>query len=210
MNYAESIQLLRRRLKEPLPGFAAHAQMLPEGRRINTLKWPQLFAKKSGVALILYPENNQTHSVLIERNIYNGIHSGQISLPGGRKEKNDKDLIATALRETYEEIGLPAASLEIIGVLSELYIPPSNFLVLPVIACTPEKPLFIPDTTEVQNIITYNTEILLDAATVGTKTFKGAFYSIEAPFYNVCGYSVWGATAMILSELQWLLNKNVS
>ena len=204
MNFNITISLLKKRLTLPLPGSNAHIEMLPQNRPIDFNSLKNTSFRDSGVALILYSKNNAAYSVLIERATYNGVHSGQISLPGGKKEETDIDLTETALRETEEEIGIKKNSIEILGSLSELYIPPSSFRVLPIVGCLKEHPIFEIEEKEVAHIIEYDIEMLLNQSFDKTKEFKGANYAIEAPYFDINGYSVWGATAMILNEFKKL------
>jgi len=205
MLFEEALNVLKRNLKKPLPARQAHKLMLPVNRILNIDLSINPFHKKSGVAVILYPENGQTNSILIERASYKGMHSGQIAFPGGKKEKIDKNLTETALRETQEEIGIKKENFNIIGCLSQLYIPPSNYMVQPVVFSLNEKPSFVPDEKEVNAVITYNIESLLKHSFDKKKIFTTTHYSIEAPYFDINGYTVWGATAMMLSELKILL-----
>ena len=196
------ILALENRLKLPLPGEKAHLKMaskirLKELQSIyNTSK-----AISSGVLILLYPEDNSIKTVLIERQKYDGVHSGQVSFPGRRQEEGDKSLIETALRESNEEVNTNPANVEIIGTLTELYIPPSNFLVLPIIGYLKTKPNLIPEKNEVAEIITADISFLFEKKLKKEKTINVRGYKIKAPYYDVQGHIVWGATAMILSEL---------
>jgi len=203
MNFNNTISLIKDNLRSPLPGSKAHNEMLTKNRPVSFNNLKNSF-KESGVTILLYPKLNSTYSVLIERPIYNGIHSGQISLPGGKKENFDLNLIETALRETEEEIGIKKESINILGCLSTLFIPPSNFMVLPVVGYLNTSPVFNIDKNEVKNIFEYEIEILKDKSILKTKIFNGANYTVEAPYFDINGHSVWGATAMILSEFKYL------
>jgi len=203
MHFSKVIDQIIKNINLPLPGINAHIEMSPPNRPVN-FNNANSFYKESGVTILLYPKLNKTYSVLIERPVYKGIHSGQISLPGGKKEEVDNDLIETALRETEEEIGIKKENINLIGNISELYIEPSNFMVLPVVAYLNFLPDFIIDTNEVKRILEYDIEILKNESLCKTKIFNGANYSVEAPYYDINGYAVWGATAMILSEFKKL------
>lgn len=207
MLFDDCLKIIRTNLTQPLPGAEAHKLMLPANRMLRINLNLKFISKKSGVAIIVYPENGQTYSVLIERASYKGVHSGQIGLPGGKKEDDDNTLIDTALREAEEEIGVSRKQLEVIGSLSDLYIPPSNFLVHPVVAVLHSPPVFVPDPAEVNKVITYNLDELLVQGHPPQKLFKGFYYSIEAPYFDIRGFTVWGATAMILNEFRWLLTR---
>ena len=132
---------------------------------------------------------------------YGGVHSGQVSFPGGRVEKSDTGLVQTALRESNEELGIPQEKVEILGNLTELFIIASNFTVLPVVGSLDFRPEFIPDEREVVEIIETPISNLLDSKVIKERGFEvGAGYSINAPYFDINGHHVWGATAMMLSE----------
>ncbi|MBN2238025.1 MAG: CoA pyrophosphatase, partial [Bacteroidales bacterium] len=135
----QNIHLFREKLTKAftkeLPGPKSHLELahLERVEEVKRLAKPKN-AKESAVLVILFPENDEIHLLLIQRTIYNGAHSGQISFPGGKVEETDVDYIHTALRETEEEIGLSVLSQQIVGKLSNIYIPPSNFVVEPFVA----------------------------------------------------------------------------
>jgi 8-oxo-dGTP pyrophosphatase MutT (NUDIX family) len=198
---------LRRRLQGVLPGYDAHERMMPVTRKTiyRDVVIPD-DAKKSAVLILLYPTADGLHFPLIERTEYPGVHSKQIGLPGGSWEEEDADYIATALRETEEEIGVNRHQIEVIGQLSALYIPPSNFWVQPALGFVPQVPSFIPDPSEVASIIETPLAVLTDPATAGESKIQhssGAYLTV--PSYIIQGHVVWGATAMMLSELSRLM-----
>jgi len=201
-DFQHFIQALENRFKLPLPGNKAHLKMASK-IRLEELKsiYNTSNAISSSVLILLYPENNTIKTVLILRQKYDGVHSGQVSFPGGRKEEGDNSLIETALRESKEEVNTNPANVKIIGILTELYIPPSNFLVLPVIGYLKTKPNLIAEKSEVAEIITEDISFLFDEKLKKEKIINVRGYKIEAPYYDVQGHIVWGATAMILSEL---------
>jgi 8-oxo-dGTP pyrophosphatase MutT (NUDIX family) len=135
--------------------------------------------------------------------VYDGVHSGQISFPGGKVETTDKDFKATALRETFEEIGVKPEAIEIIGQLTDFYISPSNFLVKVFAGYTLQKPVFIPDKKEVQSILVVDIDEFYDSNNIAEKEFYSTSRktSVFAPCYLVNGMEIWGATAMMLREL---------
>ena len=140
---------LRKRLTEPLPGVAATQQMsarLANGSRIRMNH--EAPPKEGSVMILLYPDEQTVRFPLIQRPEYPGVHSGQMALPGGKKEPGETE-IQTALRETQEEVGIHAAEIEVIGSLSSFYVFASNFQIHPVIGRLHRKPLFIPQEEEV-------------------------------------------------------------
>ena len=200
---------LQAELLSALPGVDAHLRLAPE-IRVNDIKsgiTPDQ-ALESAVLILLYPYNKKLYTVVILRNEYDGAHSGQISLPGGKAEKSDFDFKQTALRETEEEIGIVTAHVEIIGQLSRFYVRPSNFIIYPYIAYCAQRPDFHPDTTEVQRIIEIDIlkEINFEKVVTKTITFKNNLH-VSAPGFEISGEFMWGATAMIFSELLQVLNK---
>ena len=200
--FEEFISNLEKGLQGPLPGIKAQLMMASSSR----LRWIQQWmdtsgAKESSVLILLYPEGDNVKTVLILRPDNSGVHSGQVSFPGGRRELTDKNLFDTALREAYEEIGLERTEVKILGHLTNLYIPPSNFNVFPVVGYTPEKPSFRIDKTEVDHIIEIAIADLLDDRYRKVKDIKAGIFTIHAPCFEIDGVTIWGATAMIISEL---------
>jgi 8-oxo-dGTP pyrophosphatase MutT (NUDIX family) len=152
--------------------------------------------------LLIYPTvDDKARLVFIQRPTYDGAHSGQISLPGGRFEPADPSLEYTALRETYEEIGVPHDKVQVIGKLTDLFIPPSNFLVSPYVGVIAERPDFVIDRYEVEYVIEVDLEVFFNPSYCITKELQlRQGFSIKTPCYVVNGYTIWGATAMIIAE----------
>jgi 8-oxo-dGTP pyrophosphatase MutT (NUDIX family) len=205
------LEKLKDELLLSLPGVDAHLRLAPE-IRVNDIKegiTPD-HALESAVLIILYPFNQRLHTVVILRNEYDGAHSGQISLPGGKAEASDIDFIHTALREAHEEIGIIPSEMEIIGQLSRFYVRPSNFIIYPYIAYCARRPDFHPDPTEVQRIIEIDilNEISFEKIVNKTLTFRNNL-KVKAPGFEISGEFMWGATAMIFSELIHVM-KNVA
>lgn len=198
-------------LNGKLPGPSSHQKMASRVR-LNAMKsgTDTSTAIQSSVLILLYPNNNKIYSVFILRQTYDGVHSGQVSFPGGRTEPSDTSLVNTALREASEEINIAPDEVHILGTLTELYIPPSNFLVLPVLAYTHSRPDFKPDPFEVAEIIESDLSFLDDPALRKETTLNVRGVEIEAPYFEVQGKIVWGATAMILSELKDILSSITS
>ncbi|MCX6231434.1 MAG: CoA pyrophosphatase [Bacteroidetes bacterium] len=197
------IENLRLGLTKALPSAEAHQKMMPSSRRSDLISRPiNANTRQSSVLILFYPKQNELYTIFIKRQEYDGVHSGQIAFPGGKYEPDDKNLIYTALREANEEVGIDISSIEILGELSELFIPPSNYLVLPVVAYTERIPEFIPDIKEVNQIIEVSLNELLSTANISSFEFNGTGNKkIIAPCYIFNDHKVWGATAMIVSEL---------
>jgi 8-oxo-dGTP pyrophosphatase MutT (NUDIX family) len=203
------ISNLKERLDKPLPGLDAQLIMASRKRMkfpFNTVE--PLKAIPSGVLVLLYPSGNDIFFVLIRRPDYSGIHARQIGLPGGKFEKSDRSLTETAIREAREEIGIDPAKINVIGNLTILYIPPSNFIVTPTVAWSSERPEFTRDPREVDEIIEINLESFLDDTSVRVKRIK-LFPGLSSnfPCYYIDKNIIWGATAMILSEFRVILKE---
>lgn len=203
------VDRLERRLREPLPGENAQRLMAPrpvDERRFNFKQRPD--AKLGSVLILFYPDEGRIHLPFILRPTYEGAHSGQVSLPGGKHEPEDQDLLDTARRETQEEIGVDGNSIKLIGSLSEMYITVSNFKVLPVVGYIDHKPAFVPEIKEVERIIESPLDHLLDQQRRKEKDIVvGDNYVIRSPYFDIDGEVIWGATAMMLSELVTLINE---
>lgn len=203
------ISALRKRLLTPLPGRTAQLRMAHFGR-LDEITIPEN-TKKASVMILLYMKNEEWHTVLMRRTsrFKNDKHKGQVSFPGGQSEPTDIDKAATALRETEEEMGLPASSMNVLGALSPLYIPVSNFLVQPFVGYTEDTPNFIPDTTEVETIIETPLSALLAKENLKTTDLiiPEGFKLNDVPYFDVGGNVVWGATSMIISEFIQMLEE---
>jgi 8-oxo-dGTP pyrophosphatase MutT (NUDIX family) len=199
----DMIQFLRDQLKKPLPGPGAHVRMM-HGLRHYDHRVPQPDARKAGVLLLLFPADDLWHTVFIKRKMKIGVdaHSGQISLPGGKHEKNDPDLAYTAAREAEEEIGVNKHKLSMLGALSDLYIPVSNFHVHPFVGYVDYTPQFNLQDDEVDEVIPVSIEHLRDPKirqTVNITTPSGLELQ-DVPYFDLSGKILWGATAMIINE----------
>jgi 8-oxo-dGTP pyrophosphatase MutT (NUDIX family) len=194
---------LKEKLARPLPGLSSQLKMASVSRIIKdgNLVLPE-DVRKAGVLVLFYPCGHDLCIAFIKRAEYPGVHSGQISFPGGGREKHDKDITETALREAEEEIGVDRKLVTTIGNLSDLYIPPSNFLVTPVVGYTQTKPVFIPDPEEVETVLEISFDELVKADSKQEKEISiFPALNIKVPCYYVNGNVIWGATAMIISEL---------
>lgn len=164
---------------------------------------------KAGVLAVFYPnENDETFLALILRKTYRGVHSNQVGFPGGRVEESDRNLKHTALRETEEEIGIPQSQMKVIKKLSRLYIPPSNFWVYPYVGITYKTPVFVPQESEVEEILEVDIDDFMSENSLISERLSTSYArEIDVPAFKLRGKIVWGATAMILSELKDLLNE---
>jgi len=188
---------------EKLPGESAQLKMAPAFRGDFPEKGDPLHA---AVLIVLYPVGEELHVLFMKRNEYDGPHSGQVSFPGGAWEPQDHNLEQTAIRETREEMGIEEY-LEILGALTPLHIPVSNFLVFPFVAWLDKTPRFEPDRSEVQYVIEVPLKMLLDPVTRDSETIYHHNQAIQAPFYQVGKEKIWGATAMMLSEFLELASR---
>lgn len=202
-----SPQQIRQALSGQLPGENAHGKMMSYNRPIAAeAKTFEVKPKESAVMMMLYYESNELHTVFMLRPQNQGVHSGQISFPGGKREL-EESLIETAFRETYEEVGVRNNQIELLGELSEVYIPPSNFLVQPFVGFLNEKPTFIPNPDEVEKVITFPIRKLFSPETMGHKEVVIAKYNkrLTVPYFDVDGHALWGATAMIVAEFKQII-----
>ena len=203
------IERLKKRLELPLPGKEAHNKMLPlAADRSAIVGVANTTTKQGSVLILLYPKAGEVYFPLMLRPNYNGVHGGQISLPGGKKEKQDKDFIATAVREAEEEIGVRAEDISILGTLTTLYVTASNFSVVPVVGFARSTPSFNPNPYEVEAIIETSMKDLMNDDLVKVKALHVRGYDMEAPYFDIDGQIVWGATAMMLNEFKSILKNS--
>jgi 8-oxo-dGTP pyrophosphatase MutT (NUDIX family) len=205
--FTDFFENLKDDLKKALPGEKAHLKMAPG---IRDYFKPNTKSRKAGVLILLYPKNQELYVAFIRRTEYNGPHSGQISFPGGKAEKEDTNIIQTALRESWEEIGIDPKKVNIFGQLTQLHIPVSNFIVYPIIGRYESTPIFKADPNEVKEVIEVSLKDLLDPDNCTKKEFNYGEISFLAPIYKPNEITIWGATAMILSEFLEIVKKNKS
>ena len=204
------IQLVRERLKSDLPGRLAHLEMMSYLREsAEDIRNSVVEYREGAVMMLLHPQERGWSTVLIERNIYEGVHSAQIAFPGGKRDPEDIDLMFTALRETHEEIGVHGNDIEVIGELSEVYIPPSKFVVRPFVGVLKSPPVFNPDPREVANVFSWSIDDLLhqNAIKDATVAVGGDNMKLKVKAFEAEGRVVWGATAMMLAEFRHMLQK---
>lgn len=211
MKFDEFIKSLSKIENIQLPAEVSHFKMVPPFRQEFLKKQQEAIkkAKQAGVLALFYPDEIQkTKFALILRNTYNGVHSAQVGFPGGKFEKQDKSLEYTAIRETYEEIGVSPNVINVVKKISQIYIPPSNFYVQPFIGFTSTTPTFIKQEDEVEDILEIALDHFLDENSVITKKVSTSYsVEVEVPAFKLNGHVVWGATAMMLSEIKDLLKE---
>jgi 8-oxo-dGTP pyrophosphatase MutT (NUDIX family) len=199
---------LKNEILKGLPGTDVQWQMASSDRFVrNFPRTPGKDARIAAVLILIYPHNGTFYTLFMQRPEYDGVHGGQISFPGGKKEPEDADVIQTALREAYEETGVDPAKISIAGTLTPLFIPVSNMLVTPVIAWTSDKPDFNHKPEEVEFLIDGDLKILLDPSIVKTKPFEIRGELLDVKYFDYNGNTIWGATAMILNELLNIIRK---
>lgn len=196
---------IKNQLKKPLKGHHSHLKLAPPIRKaeLETQTAPPLDARKSAVMILLFHEADKLKVVFIRRSIYVGIHSGQIAFPGGRYEETDASVEFTAFREIEEEIGVKREQIELLGRLSDIYVSPSNFLISVFVGYMAQKPTYIPDEREVAEVLEIDFEAFLSPDVITEKSFfvPSSNQSFHAPCYQTTQCDVWGASAMVLSEL---------
>lgn len=201
------ISRIRAGLAKPLPGRAAQERMT--GRVIPLPEQLPDNVRDSAVLQLIYPVAGVPHMLFMRRTEDGRAHSGQISFPGGRWEAQDKDFRETALREANEEVGLQPGAVEVLGAMTPLYIPVSYFMVHPFVAWSDARPEYRPSADEVSEIIELPVDYLLDPANkIRTEVRPSSVPGLvlEVPAYRVPdGTIIWGATAMMLAELEALL-----
>jgi 8-oxo-dGTP pyrophosphatase MutT (NUDIX family) len=176
-------------------------------RNLRISDKPNEQTRQSAVCILLYPKADGWYIPLIVRPEYDGTHSGQVAFPGGKVEETDADVVATALREMSEEIGVTLSEVEVLGRLTPLFVFASNFMVHPIVAVTDQTPAFVPDPREVARILEVPVKDLLDESLRSEKEINVRGFRVQAPFFDFQGQTVWGATAMMLSEFAVLLNE---
>jgi len=207
--FGDFIQSLEKELQKPLPGEEAQLLMAPQHRKTELERYKNdTDYRASSVLIPLYYKEGAIFTTFIKRTKDKGVHSEQISFPGGKRDPEDISSEETAIREAEEEIGLKRENIKVLGALTELYIPVSQFRVLPYVAALDIIPEFEPNNFEVSEIIEERIEVLVDENIKGIKqitTSNGRI--INAPFFDIQGHIVWGATAMMLSEFISIIKK---
>ena len=200
-DFTTFIEKLKIQLQQPLPGKAAHDKMASDTRLKLKMPSPNERTRESAILILFYPYENEIYLPLILRPQYDGVHGGQMAFPGGRAEREDENLIRTAMREAQEEIGVRLTDITVIGQLTKLFIPPSNFFVQPVVGYMNHRPDFYPDAKEVDKVVEISLQEINNPKIIGRKTLNVRGVEIDAPYYKIQENTVWGATAMMISEL---------
>ena len=190
----------------PLPGKEAHIRLAPLQRRADMFpdNCPPPEAKESAVLVLLFPQGSdlmEWRVLIILRNSYNGVHSAQAAFPGGKMEKTDASFAHAALREADEEMGIKREDITPLSYLSQLYVPPSNFLIQPLLAVAKNEIKFSPDPREVAGYSLIPLKELNPQLAVYRKFQSPTGEWLDAPGFEYDGLFIWGATAMIISEL---------
>ncbi|MFV0540617.1 MAG: NUDIX hydrolase [Aestuariibaculum sp.] len=209
MNFNDFLKTVPKIKNITLPAETSHFKMVPPFRQEELKQYTQAkkTAKEAAVLALFYPDKeNRTRFILILRKTYNGVHSAQIGFPGGKVETEDLSLKDTAIRETFEEIGVSVTNIKVVQALTEVYIPPSHFNVFPFLGICPQTPTFTKQDDEVEDIIEVDlTELLDDSSVVNKKRSTSYSQAVTVPAFFLKNQIVWGATAMMLSEIKDLL-----
>ncbi len=163
----------------------------------------------AAVMAVFYPNLSQkVNFVLILRKTYKGVHSNQVGFPGGRVEEEDENLMHTALRETEEEVGIPREEVQVLRELTQIYIPPSNFWVQPYLGIMNRTPVLVPQEEEVEAVLEIELDEFLSDSCLIRQTLSTSYArNVEVPAFLLSGHVVWGATAMMLSEMKEILKQ---
>lgn len=195
--------------KMELPGEEVQLKMAPVERLLEMKAAAKNAndARHAGVMALFYPTLEQkTNLILILRKTYRGVHSAQVSFPGGKLESEDRTIKDAALRETEEEVGVPRENILVLKELTEIYIPPSNFFVRPFVGITSTTPHFVAEEKEVEELIEVDLNRFLDNSCIITETLTTSYATeLVVPAFKLNGHVVWGATAMMLSEVREML-----
>jgi 8-oxo-dGTP pyrophosphatase MutT (NUDIX family) len=205
----EFIDNLKSEILKGLPGTEVQWQMASSDRMMKDFpRIPGSDARVAAVLILLYPHLGTIHTVFMQRPEYDGVHGGQISFPGGKKESCDDTIIDTAIREANEEIGIDPSAINVIDTLTPLFIPVSNMIVTPVIGWAASKPSFTHHEKEVVFLFDADLRRFLDRSLIKTKPLNLRGEIINVKYFDYNGNVIWGATAMILNELLTLIKRS--
>ncbi len=197
-------ELLEIELKRPLPGVEYQMKMSPENRPDFNVTGDE---RNAAVAVVMVRTKDTHEFLLIKRPEYDGVHSAQVSFPGGKAESEDSSLLYTAIRETREEIGMLLSQKECIGSLTSLPIPVSRFVVQPYVFYLDRMPELSIDPREVQYMIRAPLDILLDPDAMKQTSLNIRGFIIHTPYFSIGNEIVWGATGMMLAEFAEVLRR---
>jgi 8-oxo-dGTP pyrophosphatase MutT (NUDIX family) len=200
MYFSEFVQRLQQQFQKPLPGHDNVLKKHKEERNFTNIQ-PSEKTRKSAVLILFYPFQNEIYTALILRPPYDGTHGGQMAFPGGQVEEADESLVRTALREAQEEIGIKPRDVVIVGELTKIFIPPSNFWVTPVVGFLRKRPEFYPDPFEVQEIVEIKWNDFLEPTNMKIREMNVRGYTFETEGFEVENQWVWGASALMITEL---------
>lgn len=198
------IAALRRAMADPAPPALEEILVLRdlEGRTIRPMQPPpDVTPREAAALLLLYPSAGELWLPLTVRSARLTTHKGEVSLPGGGADPGDGGPAQTALREAWEELGIHQANVEVLGILTPFYIPPSNNRLTPVVGLSVGEPELRPDPDEVEAAFSVTLRALMDPATIREEVWERRGARMRVPFFALEGYKVWGATALLLSEL---------
>jgi len=204
MDFQRFITQLKITINKDLPGEESHQKMRVIYDQSIELPFSKINSTQAAVLILLYLADNEIYFFLTKRTDELKHHKGQISLPGGTQEGNEK-LIDTALRETQEEIGINKTSISIIGTITPLFVPVTGFMIYPFIGYSLNKLNPKPDPVEVAKIFSVNISDLLNKENRTTEQRNIRGYDVQVPYFKLNDYQVWGATSMILSEFRDLI-----
>ncbi len=208
MEESDFLSQFKKELSNNLPGEAAHQKMAPINRPLSSFALKEAKnIRESAVVIVLFRKNNEIHCILTQRQEYEGNHSGQISFPGGKKDDSDFNLEATARRECFEEIGIPIDSGVLLGQLTDVYVPVSSFKVSPFVIFHYELPPLIRNEREVAEIIDFPLFDLKKEELIARMEvpLTNGVNLKNIPYFKLSNKKVWGATALILSEIKEIL-----
>lgn len=208
--FETAVARLRTRLNQPLPGLAKCMEMAPQNpSHMNVARAREKGCREGAVLILLYPHANTTYTVLTVRNANLRSHAGQISLPGGRLDAGETAATA-AVRELEEELAVPAASVEVIGALTEVYIPPSNYCLAPIVAISSTRPDFRASEAEVDIILEIPADFFIDPDNRQVELWQIENEERRIPFFLFSEHKIWGATAIVMSEFSALWEEVVA
>ena len=205
--YQSLLRKVQPYLQGNLPGIKAHEKMAPNANaRLLPTDTEISQARQAAVLVLLYERADEFMIPLIRRVEYDGVHSGQIAFPGGKREQSDQSIIGTAYREAYEEVGIREKEVEFLLQLTDVYTHPSKTIITPILAYSNTIPHFIRQELKVADIISLPINTLFDDNYKTYKTIEVRGAKLEnVPCYVIDELTIWGATACILSELEWIL-----